>query len=809
MKTRIFIVMLTGLGLAQITAAGFVGQPLVDPPFFIYISLAIAASLLQAKQIGWNKGFSLSLPVVLLSIVELSVPQAVVIGSAAALVLALHSPEARSNVSRIVAGVGVHAAVIASSVFVVDALLPRSFDQISLRVLAGVGALFVANTLPVAFIARLSGGERLGKVWREAFWSFPYYLVSGALAMVIHGGAGQISLQTSLLLAPSLFLGYRYYRTQKEELETQQRHAGQMAALHLRSIEGLALAVEAKDTLTTRGHLRRVQAYSLGIGKEMGLQGDALDALHAGALLHDIGKLAVPESILTKPGKLTAEEFATMKVHPLVGAEIVEQVQFPYPVAPIVRAHHEKWDGSGYPMGLRGEEIPLGARILSVVDTMDALTSDREYRKGVPAEEAMAYIEEHAGTSFDPAVVTVLKRVYHALDTQLAADPDLTKVLSKGVVIERGSAPAAGLEFCTGAHSHLNAGDVFSTIASVGREEALLRELANSVGELDLHQLFPRLNDVVRRIVPCHSLAFFGKRSNMLFVEFAAGGNQRGLQQLEVPVGEGLTGLVAEHQQAVVNGNPEVDRGYWNASPESLGSTLSVPLTASSGLIGVLNLYRGGKDAFSRDDLRLINQVAPHVALAMQNGLRYREVQLQAKLDPVTGLPNEVGLVEFLDQELIRGRRLEQGVGVLVLEMKHYEGVREKLGPSQADRLLDALASDLKRTCREYDQVARVGAATFALGFPGMTPESLAAKLSRLKTFLPNGRSTFGELLEVDFGGAIYPQDGEGGLHLLNLARHRITAPGANWAESLLQLADSVGASTPVGTPQTREKTLQ
>jgi diguanylate cyclase (GGDEF)-like protein len=460
-------------------------------------------------------------------------------------------------------------------------------------------------------------------------------------------------------------------------------------------------------------------------------------------------------------------------------------------------------------MGLRGEEIPLGARILSVVDTLDALTWDREYRKGIPAEEALAYIETHAGTSFDPEVVAVLKRIYRSLDTQAASDTDLSKMLSKGVVVERGSAPAAGLEFCTGTHSHLNAGDVFSTIASVGREEALLRELASSVGVLDLHQLFPRLHDVVRRIVPCHSLAFFGKRSNMLFVEFAAGGNQRGLQKLEVPVGEGLTGWVAEHQQSVVNGNPEVDPGYWNAAPEPLGSTLSVPLTGSSGLIGVLNLYRGGKDSFTKDDLRLLNQVAPHVSLAMQNGFRYREVQLQAKLDPVTGLPNEAGLVEFLDQEVIRGRRLEQGVGVLVLEMKHYEGVREKLGTSQADRLLDALASDLKHTCREYDQVARVGPATFALGFPGMTPESLAAKLSRLKAFLPNGCSTFGDLLEVDFGGAIYPQDGEGGLHLLNLARHRINAPGPSWAESLLQLAESVGPSKPVEAVKTRENVFQ
>src|SRR5580692_5654894 len=191
-----------------------------------------------------------------------------------------------------------------------------------------------------------------------------------------------------------MYLAYRYYLGPKAEWTVRAKHADDVAALHLRAIEGLALAVEAKDNLNTRGHLRRVQVFALGVGKNLGLNGDELEALTAGALLHDIGKLAVPEHILTKPGKLTPEEFAKMKVHPLVGAEIVEQVQFPYPVAPIVRAHHEKWDGSGYPLGLKGEEIPLGARILTAVDCLDALTSDREYRKAMPLDEAMNRIAD-------------------------------------------------------------------------------------------------------------------------------------------------------------------------------------------------------------------------------------------------------------------------------------------------------------------------------------------------------------------------------------------------------------------------------
>src|SRR2546425_8477071 len=146
-----------------------------------------------------------------------------------------------------------------------------------------------------------------------------------------------------------------------------------------------------------------------------------MEALHAAALLHDIGKLAVPEHIISKPGRLTPEEFEKMKIHPVVGAEILERVRFPYPVVPTVRAHHEKWDGSGYPSGLKGEEIPIGARILAAVDYLDALASDRQYRRALPLEEAMERLSAESGKSFDPLVVEVLQRRYLDLEKVVGA----------------------------------------------------------------------------------------------------------------------------------------------------------------------------------------------------------------------------------------------------------------------------------------------------------------------------------------------------------------------------------------------------
>src|SRR5207302_2209603 len=232
------------------------------------------------------------------------------------------------------------------------------------------------------------------------------------------------------------FVIYRSYRLYLSKLENEKRHVEEMAGLHLRTIEALALAIEAKDH-TTHDHLQRVRVYAIELAKRLNLDPDELEALRAAALLHDIGKLAVPEHIISKPGRLTPEEFEKMKIHPIVGAEILERVQFPYPVVPIVRAHHEKWDGNGYPSGLAGEAIPIGARILSAVDCLDALASDRQYRKAFPLNEAMAKVVAEADNAFDPRIVEILQRRYLELE-KLATEqtPETPAKLSTELTVE-------------------------------------------------------------------------------------------------------------------------------------------------------------------------------------------------------------------------------------------------------------------------------------------------------------------------------------------------------------------------------------
>jgi putative nucleotidyltransferase with HDIG domain len=374
-----------------------------------------------------------------------------------------------------------------------------------------------------------------------------------------------------------------------------------VAALQRRSIETLALAIEAKDQ-TTSDHLERVEVYAVEVAKELGFGEKEMEALRAAALLHDIGKLVVPEYIISKPGKLTQEEFEKMKTHTVVGAEIVERIRFPYPVAPLVRGHHEKWDGSGYPDGLAGEEIPMGARILAAVDTLDALASDRQYRRAMPLEQAIAIIRAESGKSFDPKVVEILERRYLDLD-RLARESHRIEKLPTDVKVDRGDAPAAGFE--------RTAVDLASIHGAVAGERAT-EELAEAVAACaDRAALVNALSTSLPKVVPYQAMVIYIRRGEGLIVghsdgEFACA---------PMPLGAGLSGWVAENGKAIINGNPSVEPGLQFSA---LRSALSVPLVTARGILGVLSLYRESHDAFSNDDLASLSALSSTLANALE-----------------------------------------------------------------------------------------------------------------------------------------------------------------------------------------------
>lgn len=246
------------------------------------------------------------------------------------------------------------------------------------------------------------------EIWRDNFLWLSLSFFSGAsVSILLVSVSREINLTALAVIVPLLIISYLTYHTSMARIEDANRHVGELNHLYLSTIETLAMAIDAKDQIT-HGHIRRVQEYSVALARQMGVDDENLiKAIEAASLLHDMGKLAVPENILNKPGKLTASEFEVMKTHSSVGADLLAAIEFPYPVVPIVRHHHENWDGSGYPAQLSGTDIPIGARILSVVDCFDALTSDRPYRSKLSDAEAIAILQDRRGTMYDPLVVDV------------------------------------------------------------------------------------------------------------------------------------------------------------------------------------------------------------------------------------------------------------------------------------------------------------------------------------------------------------------------------------------------------------------
>jgi putative nucleotidyltransferase with HDIG domain len=422
---------------------------------------------------------------------------------------------------------------------------------------------------------------------------------------------------------PPIYLLYRSYRLYLGKLEGEKKHAERLSNLHLQTIEALALAIEAKDR-TTGEHLQRVRVYAMELAKELGLTEDETEALRAASVLHDIGKLAVPEHIISKPGKLTPEEFETMKIHPIVGAEILEQVDFPYPVVPIVRAHHEKWDGSGYPYGLAGDAIPIGARILSAVDCLDAMATDRQYRKALPISQAMDLLVKESGTSYDPKIVSILARRYVELEKMAKAEPlQAPPKLSTDIKVERGLAPGVGFaEAAAPAVSVTGtASDPVSQISDARKRGEEILGLTKQIGaSVNVEDALSLLASRLKRLISHDSMAVFFPSSGILLPEFVSGDNFRLISSLRIPLGKGLVGWVAQNRKSILNGNPTVEPGYAvdPAKHTLLGSALAVPVGGPSGTPAVLVLYRVGQHAFTDAELAVAESFSAGLGEGLQ-----------------------------------------------------------------------------------------------------------------------------------------------------------------------------------------------
>jgi diguanylate cyclase (GGDEF)-like protein/putative nucleotidyltransferase with HDIG domain len=774
-QTKAFVTVTVSIGIVILWMSLSHWQSHDPMRFACYLAVALLASGLKVQLPGIDGTMSVNFLFILLGVLELSLPETLVIGCAASLVQSVWQARKRLDPVKVLFNVAGMMANASALTYITYHSLAFKFGS-SRPILLMVAALvfFFANTLPISFVIALTEGKSSRKVWSECyFWSFPYYLVGAAavgLVGIINRTAGW---QTSLLVLPLIYWVYRSYRlylgrleAEKERVEIEKRHVEQIASLNMRTIEALALAIEAKDH-TTHTHLQRVRTYAIEIARDLNLDEGQIEALRAAALLHDIGKLAVPEQIINKPGKLTPEEFEKMKVHPLVGAEILERVAFPYPVAPIVRSHHERWDGSGYPEGVAGEDIPIGARILAAVDCLDALASHRQYRPALPLAEAMAKVKEMSGTWFDPRVVEVLERRYIELErmAHITEKTGGTQGLSKAVRVERGNAPAAGFERTDPTDGPGDSADFLTSIASARHEAQTMFELSQDLGNsLALSETLSVLSMRLRRLIPYDSIAVFVNRNGWLLPELVSGENFRALSALKIKVGEGLCGWVALNCKPIMNGNPQVEAGYGIDPGKQmlLQSALVVPLEGLNGVVGVLAMYQTNRDAFTPDHLRILLAVGSKVALSVENALKYQQAESSATTDYLTGLPNARSLFVHLAQEVTRCRRMKTSLAVLVCDIDGFKQINDSYGHLEGDKLLREFTKRLKEVCRGYDYVARMGGDEFVITAPGLTAEAAQEKAEILnQAAIESGRHVCGrDLITLSVGIAYCPQDG-------------------------------------------------
>jgi putative nucleotidyltransferase with HDIG domain len=471
---------------------------------------------------------------------------------------------------------------------------------------------FLLNTWLISIALSFERGVSAYSIWRTSFvWLVLNYIGGASVATLLVSYTRNLNLTALGIIIPLLLITYLTFRTSMGRLEDANRHVSQLNELYLSAIETLAMAVDAKDQIT-HGHIRRVQVYATELAQRLGVTDERqLKAIEAAALLHDMGKLAIPEHILNKPGKLTAGEFETMKRHSDIGADLLSSIPFPYPVVPIVRHHHESWDGTGYPNRISGTDIPLGARILSVVDCFDALTSDRPYRPRLSTEAAFAILQERRGTMYDPLVVDAFTSAYSSIGpSAIRAGEDARTLVP----------PPTSLQ-----PDKINALDEIHAGSIEGVALLEVRRLLSTAQTPS--EALTAISATIRQITPATVVAFYDLDSerDVLRCAYAVGDNDALLIGFEIPTGERTTGWAAAHQCSIMNSAACLDLGSI-AEASSLKSTLCAPVKDGPNLVGALTLYSTLEAPFMDRHRYLMEQIASFFLASVRNASRHRSI---------------------------------------------------------------------------------------------------------------------------------------------------------------------------------------
>jgi diguanylate cyclase (GGDEF)-like protein/putative nucleotidyltransferase with HDIG domain len=590
----------------------------------------------------------------------------------------------------------------------------------------GAPLYFLVNTFLVAAAVALSTRQAIGRVWQRNFlWSAPSYLVGAGLAAGADAAWNRGLIGWLVGLAVPLYLVFRSYDTVVSRLREEQDETRRAMDVQLATTEALALAIEAKAGCTP-DHVRAIQRYAALIAEAAGLSDAEIQTVRSAALLHDIGNMAVPEHILAKRDKLTPEEFERVKIHPRVGAEILRDVPFGAPVAELVLCHHERWDGLGYPSGLRGEAIPVGARILAIADVFSTLQTARPYRAGVATEaEAIATLREQAGTAFDPRLVEIFAS---KLQRPAVADTaDAVAVAEHAALLD---------------------------ISDAHREEQVLYEIAQALGSrLGVDEAMALIRDKVNRLVPFVTCALFlGDDETGFACRYAHGPGTEALLQSSPKSWSELSLRLP----ACADGR--AGRG------EDLAAALPCRLICDDKLIGAMVIYHTVAGCFTDEHRRVLLRVSAQAAAVIRNSARYEQTRHESQTDPLTGLANRRSLERQLEAGLLRAMRANTQATLVALDLDRLKEINDTYGHEAGDRALRVIGSVLRSTVRETDLCARFGGDEFVMVLWNCDPAHEARRVAEVQNavaaFPFEPRLGVRMQLSISAGSARFPRDG-------------------------------------------------
>jgi diguanylate cyclase (GGDEF)-like protein/putative nucleotidyltransferase with HDIG domain len=652
--------------------------------------------------------------------------------------------------------------------FIASGVAPLATQATTLnRVLPSLAACafvyFALNTWLITLAIAAERRVNALALWIDKFaWLSLNYFFGASVAVLVVSYNRTLDVGFIGVIVPLLLVLYFTFRSTIARIDDADRHVDELNSLYLSTIETLAMAIDAKDQVT-HGHIRRVQAYAVGLARVLGVSDNAqLKAIEAAALLHDMGKLAVPEYILNKPGKLTPAEFEKMKLHASVGADILSEIAFPYPVVPIVRYHHEAWNGSGYPEGLRGTDIPIGARILAVVDCFDALTSDRPYRPRLSDDEAIKILLDRRGSMYDPLIVDEFVLV-HAEIAPGSLPASIHKSSIEG--IRKGfqdPAPDLGTPR-------------LDEIAASSDEMLTLYSLARALGgAIRSDDAAEVVAKHLRRLIPFSLCVFFFHDAKVDDLEAAVTFGDAGslVKGLRIPLGQRLSGWVAANRQTILNSDPTLDLGdIARAVTPRLRSCLSAALVVNDRLLGTLTLYSGTSDGFTEEHRRVIETVAKEVSHAFARPL---ESELPLHHDPVTGLPNANQLEQLLTSSL---GNLADGLTMLLVDVVGLDRINSLHGRQAGDDVLHHVATKIKNCLSGGYLLFRSEGDEFAVVVSGRdaqtadrTATSIREHVRHQPVLLENGRDLN---VDVRITRVAAPSDGSSPSDLFATARAR------------------------------------